>query len=82
MPSDYVDIRVRAADLWHTGPRRPSKTWAVGDVLVVSTAGRPCRWVIRTLTATGDVELEQTNSGTGVWWRTTLDRLPPKGGRP
>ncbi|WP_158685480.1 hypothetical protein [Microbacterium halophytorum] len=79
MPADYVDTRIRPSDLWDEGPRPKSTRWRVGDVLVLPDGDRVRRWVIRTLTGSGDVELEQTNAGAGVWWRTTLDRLPAKG---
>ena len=55
------------------GPRPRSVAWQVGDVV---TFGRE-RWAVRVLT--GDaVELEALNAASGIWWRTTLDRLPVK----
>lgn len=78
MAAPNVDTRVRASDLWHEGPRKRSKVWGIGDVLVLPGANRVCRWVIRNVTSAGVVELEQTNSGTRVWWTTTIDRLPAK----
>lgn len=56
-----------------TGPRPHTETWAVGDVV---TFGRE-RWAVRVLTDDA-VELEALNAAAGIWWRTTLDRLPVK----
>lgn len=56
-----------------TGPRPRTATWEVGDVV---TIGRE-RWAVRTLTGE-QVELEALNTTGGIWWTTTLDRLPDK----
>lgn len=55
-------------------PRPRSLSWAIGDLVVVGST----RWVIRNIV--GDhVEFEATNvSAAGIWWTTTLDRLPDK----
>ena len=55
------------------GPRGRTATWQVGDIV---TVGRE-RWVIRTLIARG-VELEALSTIGGIWWTTTIDRLPEK----
>ena len=43
----------------------------VGDALMVGST----RWVIRTINGQA-VELEAANVSPGIWWSTTLDRLP------
>lgn len=63
------DLRIRDT----TGPRRRSDDWSVGDVV---TLGRE-RWAIRVITGTR-VELEAFNTLSGIWWTTTLDRIPEK----
>ncbi|MFI8593762.1 hypothetical protein ACIGCK_04940 [Microbacterium sp. NPDC078428] len=51
----------------------PAPRWKVGDAVNV---GR-IRWLVRTV-VDDRVELEAGNTPTGLWWRTTVDRLPAK----
>lgn len=54
-------------------PRPRTATWQEGDAL---TLGRT-RWIIRVLRGE-HVELEAANVPAGIWWTTTLDKLPEK----
>ncbi|WP_345750091.1 hypothetical protein [Microbacterium rhizophilus] len=54
-------------------PRPKALGWRIGDLVVLGST----RWVIRTLVGE-QVELEATNTPTGIWWTTTLDKLPDK----
>ncbi len=56
-------------------PRPLTAEWTVGDLVQVGSA----RWIIRTLRGE-NVELEASNAPAGIWWRTTLDRIPEKAG--
>jgi hypothetical protein len=47
--------------------------WKVGDQIIVGNV----RWIIRILRGQ-HVELEAANVPAGIWWSTTLDRLPAK----
>jgi hypothetical protein len=58
-----------------TAPRALTgrRVYAPGEAVHVGST----RWIIRTII--GDrVELEAGNTPAGIWWRTTLDRLPAK----
>lgn len=46
-------------------------SWRPGDVVVLGST----RWAVRTVTGR-QVELEALNTPSGIWWTTTLDRLP------
>jgi hypothetical protein len=63
------------ADLRTAGatPREKSAHWQEGDVVQVDGV----RWIIRILTD----EVVELDAG-AIWWRTTLDKLPPKVARP
>ena len=66
-------------DLRHqtTGaPRRRTAAWAVGDTMHVGAT----RWIIRSIIGE-NVELEASSAAAGIWWRTTIDRLPVKAAR-
>lgn len=54
-------------------PREKSKRWQPGDIVEVDGV----RWIIR-IVAGKRVELDAG----AIWWRTTLDKLPPKVARP
>jgi hypothetical protein len=49
--------------------------WKHDDLIILGST----RWIIRVIDhVTGHVELEASNAAAGIWWRTTLDRLPQK----
>ena len=52
--------------------------WQVGDTALAN--GK--RWIIRALNRnTGQVALSSANTvNADIWWNTTLDKLPQKGG--
>lgn len=53
----------------------PENAWKLEDLLILGST----RWIIRVIDyVTGAVELEASNAAAGIWWRTTLDRLPTK----
>lgn len=55
-------------------PRPQALGWQIGDLVIVGST----RWVIRIIQGE-KVELEATSiTAGGIWWRTTLDRLPDK----
>ena len=56
-----------------TAPRPKTEAWGEGDVVIVGRV----RWAIRILQGE-HVELEAMNVPSGMWWTTTLDRLPEK----
>lgn len=62
------DLRVAGAV-----PRKQSPSWRQGDIVHVDRV----RWIIRVLTGS-HVELEALNARCGIWWTTTLDKLPAK----
>jgi hypothetical protein len=47
--------------------------WRVNDIVQVGAT----RWIVRIVDGQS-VELEASNVSPGIWWRTTLDRLPAK----
>lgn len=64
-----IELRDHTTD----APCPKTDQWTVGDIVQCGSV----RWCIRTIT--GDaVELEAMNAPQGIWWRTTLDKLPEK----